>query len=224
MSTALEARVLSAHPLSPAHRMILFWIARSVADGQTEALVNRTAVGRELDTTAEMVSKALVAGGQAFVNGGPVCHVLRNGRVAFAAYDGLLGAEQAAAPEPRRPAVVAVRPEPEAAPRPKPGELLAEFSRQWQARYRQQYAFAPGKDAKLASGLLDQLDMAELGRRIDNYLKHTDEFYAEQRHSFGCFVGCVNKFADRPKGTAPGRKTMDATEYLRRQREAANVG
>jgi hypothetical protein len=200
MSRVLEDRVLTAHPLSPAHRMVLLMVARAITDGQNEALVNRAALARSLDARPDLVNHAFVAGEQI-----GLCRVLRSGRVAFSE-DGLFDARPVSATGP--PAVRETQGDAErpVIARPTIPAIFAEFGRQWSALYGQRYIFVPGKDHRLAKALAAELSAADLATRIANYLQHPDPFYRECMHAFGVFANSINKFgctAAEPKSRIP---------------------
>lgn len=201
MSRVLEERVLDAHPLAPQYRMVLLMIAREVPEGQTEVMVNRTALARSLDTRPDVVRLALVAGEEA-----RVCQVLKSGRVAFEAYDTLLGEVKAtrgnghgavlATPQPTIP-----EPRPS---RPVPQDVLNEFARQRAAIYPETYVFERGRDHKWARDIASDLPMDEIRRRIAAYLSDPNPFYAECKHSWCTFVRNINRF-----GVAPSRPSRN---------------
>lgn len=220
MSRELEDRVMAAHPLAPAHRMVLLMVARAVSDGQYEALVNRAALARSLDARPEVVGHALMAGEQM-----GLCRGLRSGRVAFR-QEGLFPTEQSIPVNGDKPAVVD-------APADAAGEtarrttatipqVLGEFARQWQAVYKQQYVFTPGKDHKLAKAIGSVLSPEEVARRVGNYLRTQNSYYSERTHSFSVFVRDINEFGAPVKDT--GRRHVpgvdETREYLRRLRGA----
>lgn len=212
MSRVLEDRVWQARPLSLADRCVLLAIARDVADGQTEVKVPRQAFAERLQTTSDQITRGLRAG-EAL----GLCALLRNGGVAFTAYDLRLGESPRPAPA---PLVLPVRPE-DATPlpaRPKPNDLLAMFAKHWTAKYRQAYAFTPGKDHRLAKALLAQLPLSELERRVRAYLASDDQFFDRVTHAFSVFVQRVNEFVVRPQAERRD-EAADTREYLRRQRE-----
>jgi hypothetical protein len=195
MSRVLEDRVWAAHPLGPAHRMVLLTIAREVTDGQTEALINRAALARRLDASADVVRHALTAGEQI-----GVCRVLKStGRIAFDAYDGLIGVE----PSPVKPpdAIPAVRTAPHdekpAVDHLTSREFMGLFARAWGAQYRQTY-YVQTRDWKMAQKLAQQIPSADVPRYITNYLTHADQFYRSCMHSFGMFYDKINAFGASP--------------------------
>lgn len=205
--------MLAARPLAPEYRMVLFHVARSVADGQTEALVNRAATARDLDTRPALVSRALAAG-EAL----GLCRIRQNGRVAFAAYDTQLGQE----PTPIRATGTREAPPDPQGERPvhTPGQVMGEFAKQWRAKYRTTYVFTPGRDHKVAKALAGSLLPEDLARRIGNYLTSPNPFYAESAHSFSLFAQRVNEFvAYRPTATASRVPNADQTAaYIARMR------
>jgi hypothetical protein len=102
-------------------------------------------------------------------------------------------------------------------------EVQAAFAERWRRDYAQGYIFAPGKDHRLASTLAQSLPLAEIERRVENYLAHTDPFYADCKHSFSIFVRDINKFGGPARQqAAPRSRVMDAEasqNYLRDLRE-----
>lgn len=208
MSRVWEDRVWEAHPLPLAARAVLLAVARQVPDGQSEVLVNRTLLARDLETSADVVRRALTAG-----EAGGVVAVLKNGRIAFCAEPMLIA-------PPARPHLAAVAPAP---PAPAAQEekattawVLAEFGRQWEGQYRQRYVFTPGKDHKLAATLAT-LTRADLASRVRTYLRHDDPFYARCTHAFGIFATRVNDFiSTRPAASAA---VEDDDEYGRIERK-----
>jgi hypothetical protein len=215
MSRELEDRVMAAHPLAPAHRMVLLMVARAVSEGQSEALVNRAALARSLDARPEVVGHALMAGEQL-----GVCRVLRTGRVVFRG-EGLFPVETTPA-NGSKPAVVDAPPDPagEAARRTTATipQVLGEFARQWQAAYKQQYVFTPGKDHKLAKAIGSALSPEEVARRVTNYLKTQNSYYSERMHSFSVFVRDINEFGApaRESGRRQVPSVDETREYLRK--------
>ncbi len=220
MSVALEARVLAAHPLAPAHRMVLFWIAREVPEGRTEVLVNRTGVARALDAGAQVVQGALAAGRAI-----GLCHVLQNGRIAFTGYDGLLGSDPAAPETPGRPAVVIPQDDPKAEVARQittKAMVFAAFGTRWTERYKQRFVISGERDYPRLAGALCVLSPDELDARLDCYFADPDPYWADCKHSFGSFARNVHRFV--PTTTAAAKqarvKDADATrDYLRKQRE-----
>lgn len=210
MSAALEARVWAAHPLTPAHRLVLLSVARQVPDGLLQAVVARQALARDLETTPETVRKALVAGEQA-----GLCEILRNGGVAFT-QPGLPGLRHVDEVQ-RQPAVLpregpAAQSPVEASTGTTGRWVQSEFARQWEARYqRQRYLFSHPKDDRLAAEIA-RLGQDEVTRRVANYLAHPDPFYAQCAHAFGVFRSRVNSFA-----VASGRGLADEHDRAERR-------
>ena len=224
MSRVLEDRVLQASPLAPAHRMVLFWMARMVPDGQTEALVNRAEVGRRLEASPDVVARAVRAG-EAI----GLCRPRQNGRIAFSAYDRTIDAE----PKAPRPAGVAVAPQGPHRPDPdddeapvvrvKPRAVVAEFARQWSFRRKATFIIEKRYYVFASESGLTTLEFGDLQRRIAAYLTDPEPFYQQCQYAFSTFCKNVNKFHGSTVRVADGSRyvpDVDATrEYMRRQRE-----
>ena len=200
MEQTLTDRVWGLHPLAPAHRCVLLAIARQVPEGRTEVLVNRGALARDVEASAEAVRRALVAGEHL-----GLLRIMTNGVVAFVpvALPGM-----GAAP--------AVGVAPAGAVKPRTGrDVQEEFGRQWGTKYRQRYVFQHPKDDKLAAGL-KTLQPDDLSGRVRAYLSHPDQWYAQMAHAFSIFVRDVNKFG----GTAEsgGEDEWDRAERRAQQR------
>lgn len=227
MSGPLETRVWKAHPLAPAHRLLLLAVAREVPDGQTEVLVNRALLARTWDANAGLVTAALRAGEDV-----GLCRVLRTGRVAFSAYDAPLGAPERPPAPPSAVRTATPLAAGEVVPdRPTHGQVMAEFAKQWAGTYKQQYIFTAGKDHRLARTLASAMPLTDLSRRVAVYLTHENPFYSECAHAFGVFAQRVNEFTGRRPVAAPARtsgpRVLDADasrEYMKRQREAGRDG
>lgn len=217
MSLVLEDRVWKAHPLAPQHRLVLLAIAREVPNGQLEALVTRTLIAQALDTRVDAVTKALVAG--ECLN---LCRVLKNGRVAFAGYDALLGQET----PPEAPSGISAAPpnaDPAPPPRPSPQSILTAFAKAWSARYGKSYHFTAGRDHRWARELGQHVTLEEITVTAAAYLADEDPFYSECAHAFSVFYKSFNKFnarcsapVDRPPVTLDPR----VARIMKARREA----
>jgi hypothetical protein len=78
--------------------------------------------------------------------------------------------------------------------------LQEAFDAAWCHRYApgqtKAYVWQWAKDTTLFKRLLKNLAPEEIERRMINYLKSEDPFFAKNRHTFGLFVSSVNQFAD----------------------------
>lgn len=199
-------KVWSTRGLELSHRMVLLAIAAEVPDGSTEALINRAALARQLETSATVVGRA-VANGQRL----DLVHVLRNGHIAFVT-DGLpLSAE-----------VVPIRPRPSVTPQPTSGSevkidghfVMTEFSNQWAAKHGQRYHFSYGKDNKLAKGIAMQMaNRSTIVSAVRLYLTSPEPFYANAAHSFSVFVSVFI-----PRYVAQISTPQEENEYERIER------
>lgn len=212
---------MAAHPLSPAHRMVLLVVARDVPDGHTEALVNRAALARALDAGPDLIRQAFSAGETC-----GICRVLKNGRVEFNGYDGLLGA---APPAPAPTGVKAAPPAAEPPPPPDPltpREVVSEFARQRARHYKGTFVIER-RYYKLAKDHgLTTLTIEELRPRIAAFFADASPFNQECAHAFSAFCKTVNKFsapARRPSGgDIPDAAATDRyLAEMRRRRETA---
>lgn len=177
---------MNTHPLRPGYRMVLVMIARAIGEGLSEADVNKTQLARNLDTTAQDVSNAIIAGEQA-----GVCRRLKNGRVSFTVYDGLLGVD----PPPPVVYEVAVRDsltvtEPV---HPTGRQIVGEFAKQWSVAYRQAYVPKWGPETKLANTIASALTIDDVPLRVKNFLNDSNPFYCDRMHAFSVFVDNINR-------------------------------
>jgi hypothetical protein len=209
----MTERVWAAHGLEPQHRCVLLAVARQVQEGATEALVNRTALAQQLQTSPGVVSRGIGAGERA-----GLIAIRPNGHIAFVP----AGLPMGEAPAPSRPAVRPIDGVPAASPGTVTGQWVkGEFARQWEERYRQRYVFTPGKDDKLALGIARTLTAAEVTGRVRAYLNHPDGYYARCAHAFGLFVARINEFAVVPAASRGAVRPEDDPEYgsiVRKQR------
>lgn len=209
MSLVLEERVWAAHPLTPAYRMVLLAVARGVPEGQSEVLVVRAALGREIEATAQVIRSAFIAGEQC-----GLCRLLPNGRLAFTAYDALLGVDR---PKPVNgtPAIREAPPQRDEIAHLTSRELMKIFTSQWQAEYGQPY-YPENRDWKLAKGIAAILPAADVSRYVANYLRDQSKFYRERMHAFVSFSANINSFGGAAARTPTSRvPDADATSrYL----------
>jgi hypothetical protein len=208
MSRLLEDRVMAAHPLPPADRMILWMIAQAVPEGQQDVLVNRADLARRLDARPPMIGHALLAGEQL-----GLCRVLRGGRIEFRTGDLFTPAPVPSSPEPLR----AVRPAPPLPPsdHPSPQEAIAEFKRQWEAVYGQ--TFVPESwYYKSIRPSTETLTRTELWARMRRFLADRRPFYVDRKHAFSSFTRDINQFVAE---SAPARSRVPDVEATRRYQE-----
>lgn len=220
MSRTLEERVMAAHPLCPSDRMVLFFLAREVPEGHTEALVNMSQLARRLDARPAHISHAIDSGDMI-----GLCRRLKSGRVAFTGYDLILGVE----PRPANGHGTGIT---DATPEERPAKVTPttkgvkdEFQKQWEAAYRQAYVFDYGKDGRIAQRLASALSLEDLPRRVTNYLNHPDPFYNECMHCFSIFARDINRFGVAQRATTAKSRVPDyeATQrYLQKIRQAGN--
>lgn len=218
MSRTLEDRVMAAHPLCPSDRMILFFMAREVPEGHTEAIVNMSQLARRLDARPASISHAIDSGNMI-----GLCQKLKSGRVAFTAYDTILGVEPR--PTNGHGTGITLAPPQERPVTPTTKQVMSEFQRQWQDAYRQAYVFNYERDGRMARRLATSLSLDDLPRRVTNYLNHPDQFYAECMHSFSVFAKDINKFGVAQRAAAAKSRVPDyesTRRYLAKIRQAGD--
>ncbi len=200
-------KIWSTRGLEVSHRMILLAIAAEVPDGSTEAMVNRAALARQLETSTTVVGRA-VAHGQRL----DLVHVLRNGRIAFVT-DGLpMSAD--VVPIRQKPAVVMM--DTSSAEVKIDGHfVMTEFSNQWAVKHGQRYHFSYGKDNKLAKGVAMQMGQkAAIVSAVRLYMTSPETFYANAAHSFSVFVSVFI-----PRHVARVTTPEEENEYERTERK-----
>lgn len=78
--------------------------------------------------------------------------------------------------------------------------MIAAWSARWQSKYRTGYVLAARAKAIAGFMRLFKASMTDedIMGRMDAYLKSTDRFYSEARHSLDLFFTSVNKFSGTP--------------------------
>lgn len=209
MSRALEDAVLRTRQLGEASRLVLWFLARQVEDGHVGVLLNRRLLAEQIPTTPQVIARAIRDGYEA-----GLCVCDRQGRLTFNSNGDMFEGARPNAPVKQLDE-----------PPPKPygtRDVLAEFKRQWEAKYRQSYAFQHPKDDKLAKALVP-LGAEAVAARVGVYLTHPDDFYRECVHAFSVFATQINKFIPRPRSS--GRSAVpDEAASRRRIEEMKRVG
>lgn len=192
--TEREVRVLQQRGLTPAARMILFYLAHSWEQGQEEMMVNKVLLARQAESTPDQVRRAIMLGESA-----GLLLTRSNGRVAFTQPTlPILDAPPPAVVKPiTRRVVDQDPPDPDEALRPTVREVQDEFGRQWKEQYQSRYLFEHAPDGRTAARLAKILTRDELPKRVRNYLRHPDPFYARCAHSFSLFARNINQFGAR---------------------------
>ena len=84
---------------------------------------------------------------------------------------------------------------------PKIKHLEDQFDRLWGARYAQgatgQYIWRYLQDRPQMKKLIRVLGVEETNRRMETYLRASEPFFVNGRHSFGIFVASINSLATR---------------------------
>lgn len=80
------------------------------------------------------------------------------------------------------------------------GTLMNQASKAWLAawavRYRGEYAWKHERDRPQIKRLVKSLGVEELTKRMNNYIRNSDPFFLQARHSFAAFVASINQHAD----------------------------
>lgn len=74
-------------------------------------------------------------------------------------------------------------------------QVHTQFAETWAKRYPGHYVYTYTKDTPAAQRLLRYMTVEEIGQRATVYLRDSDPFYKQVRHSFGIFCQNINRFA-----------------------------